>query len=77
MLSLTIEGENNICTEYFDTSNSRNYFKKNVEETKKVNGSPHLVGLVLCNKSPSYNHISIDKINVHLVVEKIVTTFKR
>ena len=33
MSFLTIEEKSNICTEYFDTPNSRNYFKKNVEET--------------------------------------------
>ena len=37
--SLTVEEKSNICTKYFDTQNSRNYIKKNFEETKKVNGS--------------------------------------
>ena len=46
MSSLTIEGKGNICTEYFDTSNSRNYFKKNFEGNEKVNGPPYLVWLI-------------------------------
>ena len=32
--SLTIEEKSNICTEYFDTPNSRNYFKKNLKKWK-------------------------------------------
>ena len=75
--SLTVEEKSNICTEYFDTPNSRNYFKKNFEETEKVNGPPYLVGLALCNTSSAYNHISIDEIDVHLVIAKFVTTLKR
>ena len=63
--SLTIEEKSNICTEYFDTPNSRNYFKKNFEETEKVNGPPYLVGLALWNTPSAYKHISIDEIDVH------------
>ena len=77
MSSLTIEEKSVICTEYFDTPNSRNYFKKNFEETEKINGPPYLVGLALCNTSSTYNHISIDEIDVHLVIAKFVTTLKR
>ena len=65
MSSLTIEGKSNACIEYFDTSNSRNYFKTHVEETEKVNGPPYLVGLAICNTISSYTHISIDEIDVH------------
>ena len=54
MSSLTVEDKSNICTEYFDTPNSRNYFKKNFEETEKVNGPPYLVGLALCNTRSAY-----------------------
>ena len=50
MSSLTVEDKTNICTEYFHTPNSRNCFKKNFEETEKVNGPPYLVGLALCNR---------------------------
>ena len=46
MSSLTIEGKSNTCIEYFDTSNSRNYFKKNFEKNEKLNGSPYLVWLI-------------------------------
>ena len=77
MSSITIEGRSNICTDYFDTTNSRNYFKKNFEDTEKVNGPPYLVGLALCNTSSSYKHISMDEIDVHLVMAKFVTTLTR
>ena len=77
MSSITIEGRSNICTDYFDTTNSRNYFKKNFEDTEKVNGPPYLVGFVLCNTASSYKHISIDKIDVHLVIANFVTTLTR
>ena len=76
MSSLTVEDKSNICTDYFDTPNSRNYFKKNFEDTEKVNGPPYLVGLALCNTSSAYKHISIDEIDVHLVIENFVTTLK-
>ena len=33
--SLTIEEKSNICTEYFDTPNSRNYFKNNLKKRKR------------------------------------------
>ena len=77
MSSLTVEDKSNICTDYFDTPNSRNYFKKNFEDTKKVNGPSYLVGLALCNTSSAYKHISIDEIGVHLVIAKFVTSLKR
>ena len=77
MSSLTVEDKSNICTDYFDTPNSRNYFKKNFEDTKKVNGPSYLVGLALCNTSSAYKHISIDEIDVHLVIAKFVTSLKR
>ena len=77
MSSLTVEDPSNICTDYFDTPNSRNYFKKNFEDTKKVNGPSYLVGLALCNTSSAYKHISIDEIDVHLVIAKFVTSLKR
>ena len=77
MSSLTVEDKSNICTDYFDTPNSRNYFKKNFEDTEKVNGHSYLVGLVLCNTSSAYKHISIDEIDVHLVIAKFVTSLKR
>ena len=35
MSSLTIEGENNICTEYFDTSNNRTYLKRTLKKIKR------------------------------------------
>ena len=69
--------DSSICTDYFDTPNSRNYFKKNFEDTEKVNGPPYLVGLALCNTSSAYKHISIDEIDVHLVIAKFVTSLKR
>ena len=77
MSSLTIEEKINICTEYFDIPNNRNYFKNNIEETEKVNSPPYLVWLALCNTSSAYKHISIDEINEHLVIAKFVTTLKR
>lgn len=77
MSSLTVEDKSNICTDYFDTPNSRNYFKKNFEDTEKVNGPSYLVGLALCNTSSAYKHISIDEIDVHLVIAKFVTSLKR
>ena len=77
MSSLTVEDKSNICTDYFDTPNSRNYFKKNFEDTEKVNGSSYLVGLALYNTSSAYKHISIDEIDVHLVIAKFVTSLKR
>ena len=77
MSSLTIEEKINICTEYFDIPNNRNYFKNNIEETEKVNSPPYLVWLALCNTSSAYKHISIDEIDVHLVIAKFVTTLKR
>ena len=77
MSSLTVEDPSNRCTDYFDTPNSRNYFKKNFEDTKKVNGPSYLVGLALCNTSSAYKHISIDEIDVHLVIAKFVTSLKR
>ena len=77
MSSLTVEDKSNICTDYFDTPNSRNYFKKNFEDTEKVNGPPYLVGLALCNTPSAYNHISIDVIDVHLEIAKFVTSLKR
>ena len=77
MSSLTVEDKSNICTDYFDTPNSRNYFKKNFEDTKKVNGPSYLVGLALCNTPSAYKHISIDEIDVHLVIAKFVTSLKR
>ena len=77
MSSLTVEDKSNICTNYFDTPNSRNYFKKNFEDTEKVNGPSYLVGLALCNTSSAYKHISIDEIDVHLVIAKFVTSLKR
>ena len=77
MSSLTVEDKSNIFTDYFDTPNSRNYFKKNFEETEKVNSPPYLVGLTLCNTPSAYKHISIDEIDVHLVIEKFVTSLKR
>ena len=77
MSSLTVEDPSNICTDYFDTPNSRNYFKKNFEDTKKVNGPSYLVGLALCNTPSAYKHISIDEIDVHLVIAKFVTSLKR
>ena len=70
---MTVEDKTNICTNYFDTPNSRNYFKKNFEETETLNGSPYLVGLALCNTPSVYKHISIDEIGVHLVIAKFVT----
>ena len=76
MSSLTMKEKSNICTEYFDTSNRRNYFKNNFEETKKVNSPSYLVGLALCNTSSAYMHISIDEIDMHLVIAKIVKTLK-
>ena len=75
--SLTIEGRSNICTDYFDTTNSRNYFKKHFEDPEVVNGPPYLIGLALCNTFSSYKHISVDKIDVHLVMAKLVTTLTR
>ena len=54
MSFLTVEDESNICTKYFDTPNGKNYFKKNFEETEKVNGPPYLVGLALCNTRSAY-----------------------
>ena len=33
--SLTVEDKTNICSEYFDTPNSRNYFKKNLMKRKR------------------------------------------
>ena len=42
--SLTIEMKGDICTEYFDTPNSNNYFKRNFEETEKVNDPPIQLG---------------------------------
>ena len=77
MSSLTIEEKSNICAEYFDTPNSRNYLKNNFEETEKVNGPPCVVGLALCDTSSAYKHTSIDEIDVHLVITKFVTTLKR
>ena len=77
MSSLTVEDRSNICTDYFDTPNSRNYFKNNFEDTEKVNGPSYLVGLALCNTSSAYKHISIDEIDVHLVIAKFVTSLKR
>ena len=77
MSLLTIEGRSNICTDYFDTTNSRNYFNKNFEDPEKANSPPYLVGLALCNKSSSYKHISMDEIDVHLVMTKFVTTLIR
>ena len=77
MSSLTVEDKSNICTDYFDTPNSRNYFKKNFEDTKKVNGPSYLVGLAICNTPSAYKHISIDEIDVHLVIAKFVTSLKR
>ena len=47
------------------------------EENEKVNGPPYLVGLALCNSSSAYKHISIDEIEMHLVIAKFVTTLKR
>ena len=35
MSSLTVEDKTNICTEYFDTPNNRNYFKKNLMKRKR------------------------------------------
>ena len=77
MSSLTVEDKSNICTDYFDTPNSRNYFKNNFEDTEEVNGPPYLVGLALCNTPSAYKHISIDEIDVHLVIAKFVTSLKR
>ena len=77
MSSLTVEDPSNICTDYFDTPNSRNYFKKNFEDTKKVNGPSYLVGLALCNTSSAYKHISIDEIDIHLVIAKYVKGLTR
>ena len=78
MSSLTIEEKFNVYTDYFATPNSRNYFKKNFEGTEKVNAPPppYLVGLALCNTNSAYKHISIDEIDVHLIIEKFVTTLK-
>ena len=56
MSSLTVEDKTNICTDYFDTPNSRNYFKKNFEETEKVNSPPYLVGLAIFNTSSVYRY---------------------
>jgi len=67
MSSLTVEDKSNICTDYFDTPNSRNYFKKNFEDTEKVNGPLYLVGLALCNTPSAYKHIKMKEIDVHLV----------
>jgi len=77
MSSLTVEDKSNICTDYFDTPNSRNYFKKHFKDTEKVNGPPYLVGLAICNTPSAYKHISIDEIDVHLVIAKFVTGLKR
>ena len=77
MSSLSIEKKISICTGYFDTPNRRNYFKKNFEETEKLNDPPCLVMVVLCNTSSTYKHISIDVIDVYLVISKFVTTLKR
>ena len=77
MSSLTIKEKSNICTEYFDTPNRRNYFKNNFEETTQVNSPSYLVGLALCNTSSAYMHISIDEIDMHLVIAKFVTTLKK
>ena len=52
-------------------------WKRIFEETKKVNGPPYLVWLALCNTPSAYKHISIDEIDVHLVIEKFVTSLKR
>ena len=56
MSSLTIEDKINICTKYFDTPNSRNYFKSNFKETEKVNSPPYLVGLAIFNTSSVYRY---------------------
>ena len=77
MSSLTIEKKISICTAYFDTPTRRNYFKKNFEETEKLNDPPYLVRLALCNTSSAYKHISSDEIDVYLVIVKFVTTLKR
>ena len=69
--------ERNIYTQYFDTSNSRNYFKQNFEENKTVNGPPHLVELALCNTSYSYKDISIKAIDMHLIIAKLATTWEK
>ena len=47
------------------------------EETEKVNGIPYCVGLALCNTPSVYKHISIENIDVHLVIAKFVTTLKK
>ena len=49
MSSLTIEGKSNICTECFDTSNSRNSFKNNFKENEKESDPSYLFGLALCS----------------------------
>ena len=77
MSSLTVEDKSNICTDYFDTPNSRNYFKKNFEDTEKVNGPPYLVGLALCNTPSAYKHIKMKEIDVHLVIAKYVKGLTR
>ena len=61
MSLLTNKGDNNICTEYFDSFSSRNYFKNNFEENKKVNGSPCLVGKRVCNTTSSYKIYQLKK----------------
>ena len=77
MSSLTVEDKSNICTDYFDTPNSRNYFKKNFEDTEKVNGPPYLVGLALCNTPSAYKHIKMKEIDLHLVIAKYVKGLTR